>query len=924
MPTFATTKVSERDQEYEMPIMTSQYIPNTEQTGINDCYILNTGFSIWAMDWCPTPSYKPDEKKKDVDYVAIGGLPETAETSIAQDQIYPLGKQDAQANMIQLWSMNCRTNDEGELQDEPSAYLTMCILHHYGAVLDLKWCPTGGLMKADSNGGSLARLGVLAGAFNDGTIRIFNVPDPSSLRDHLGMVTPGGSSPETIYIQYSEPYATLRLGDVNFMSINWGTAQRLAAGVTNGTVAVWDMNSMLSQPKETLLEKDSEYFDPIYLPQVHDVCVRTVDWLRSYDPEVLPWIIVTSGYDGHVRYTDLHDPFAQIDIKTILGVPMASVCIPWAEGTVYVDIDFGAKIDQLYLESRGFRLFNAKGTIWDFSYSDYQPFLAAAISDGRVKISNPAYKARRGYGMIQNHVYQIEEVSGNGGNAESNASTGKEDISEEAGQSQEKKEQVIRYTEGEEKEYISKSDGFLDFYGYNVAIQKVQWSRSYHSAAWLASGSAGGMVRVDNTMLRMEEGGSDNKIKYGPEPYIIKKRMANGAKYDEQGRRIGIDGQPVKIGRPKKPEAETYRGRIAIAKREKEARSLEDDQSGTTASGGNNKPTKGKGKGKANAKANAKGKGKKSATEGADEDDEAEDAGDVEEAGGGEDGVEESGDTSLSLTRKGSGLSSSLKIAPIFTRVRSTRGSAAAPAAAAAADQGEESIEHEAGVEEIEEDSHDQAESSSAAVAPRAVWHEEPTTPKRPRGRPRKDVSNPTQTKNLSVLSMMKSMTGPSQAEASVESETPSTDIDGDIAMAEEESGPPAPPEQHEDQDMQEAGNEVDISTSKSRKGKEKKVTTAPSEKTVGKLPPRVKGARAAVSKKAVADQEDGVQDTVDEEPESSRQAGTTPSSRASSVAPDSPRKKRGPSSAKKRKDEELKKQNQSLMDMWGPGRSKK
>jgi hypothetical protein len=41
------------------------------------------------------------------------------------------------------------------------------------------------------------------------------------------------------------------------MSINWGTSERLAAGVTNGTVAVWDMKTMLSQSKETLAEKDS-------------------------------------------------------------------------------------------------------------------------------------------------------------------------------------------------------------------------------------------------------------------------------------------------------------------------------------------------------------------------------------------------------------------------------------------------------------------------------------------------------------------------------------------------------------------------------------------------------------------------------------------------------------------------------------------
>lgn len=72
------------------------------------------------------------------------------------------------------------------------------------------------------------------------------------------------------------------------------------------------------------------------------------------------------------------------------------------------------------------------------------------------------------------------------------------------------------------------------------------------------------MVRIDNTMLHKEEGGSGNKIKYGPEPYILKRRKANKV-YDEQGRRVGADGQPVKLGRPRKPEAETTRGRKRIA-----------------------------------------------------------------------------------------------------------------------------------------------------------------------------------------------------------------------------------------------------------------------------------------------------------------------------------------------------------------------
>jgi hypothetical protein len=41
------------------------------------------------------------------------------------------------------------------------------------------------------------------------------------------------------------------------MSLAWGTINRLAAGATNGTAAVWDMSSILDKSKETLAEKDN-------------------------------------------------------------------------------------------------------------------------------------------------------------------------------------------------------------------------------------------------------------------------------------------------------------------------------------------------------------------------------------------------------------------------------------------------------------------------------------------------------------------------------------------------------------------------------------------------------------------------------------------------------------------------------------------
>ncbi|KAG0370199.1 hypothetical protein BGZ54_007308 [Gamsiella multidivaricata] len=781
LPVLATTKIYARDGEFEMLTMASHYVETTTKAGVNDCYVLNAGFSVWAMDWCPLPSYDRNNEAGNKSYVAIGGFPDTAENCIKRDQLYPLGKQDAHPNMIQLWSMNCKTNDQGELRGAPSAYLDMCILHPYGAVLDLKWCPTGGWMETDTESmepGDLTRLGILAASFSDGSIRIFSVPEPSSIRGHKGTEIPEGSTPETLY-----------------------------------------------------------------------------NWVRSCDAESVPWVVVTSGYDGRVRYTDLHDCFTQIDIKTILGVPMTSICIPWAEATIYVDVDFGAKIDQLYRETHGFRLFNAKGTIWDFSYSDYQPFLAAAVSDGRVKIANPAYKVKRGYGMVQNHIYQLEEVAGDVQNGLGEAEQREEEVDTE-------NISVFRYNEGEEKEYLSKTDGFLNFYGANVAIQKVQWSRCYHSAAWLASGSAGGIVRIDNTMLRKEEGGYGNKIKYAPEPYILKKRMALG-KVDELGRRLNSDGQPVKLGRPKTGTTKETGGpasRRALPKNTRSKSKVNQNDSSDQEEGDDHT------RGDTNAK----------------------------DVSGSQPG------SSVSSAEKRA-IRQSTRLAPIFTRTLSTTTTTNSVDVDVAADVSMDG--------EQAESSSQQASSSSKppSDAPAPPTPSEPVPPKKPRGRPRKHpaptAAAETASSSQNILSVMK----PSVVSlaSSTVATAPATTESGVEANVDKDETSQAAPDFEMQGGEEEAALSTTIATSVER-AKKTKVAAA-------------KGKRAANAKPP--SEEVSVEENQQAE-ESSQPLGS--SSRASSVTPDSPRKKRGPYKTKKRV-EELNKQNRSLKDFWGgaAGKSK-
>ncbi|KAF9996841.1 hypothetical protein BGZ65_007578, partial [Modicella reniformis] len=123
LPILTTTRIHSRGKDLDMSTMSAQYFESTSTTGINDTYIINAGFSVWAIDWCPLPSYNKDDADDDEDeeeeaggenknYVAIGGFPDTAENCNARDQLYPLGKQDAHPNIIQIWNMNCNTNDQ--------------------------------------------------------------------------------------------------------------------------------------------------------------------------------------------------------------------------------------------------------------------------------------------------------------------------------------------------------------------------------------------------------------------------------------------------------------------------------------------------------------------------------------------------------------------------------------------------------------------------------------------------------------------------------------------------------------------------------------------------------------------------------------------------------------------------------------------
>lgn len=74
---------------------------------------------------------------------------------------------------IQIW--NCGKLDSAQ-GASTMPVLEMSLAHEHGRMWSLAWCPSGCY---DSN-----RLGLLAAACSDGTVRIFSVPHPSNMSPH--------------------------------------------------------------------------------------------------------------------------------------------------------------------------------------------------------------------------------------------------------------------------------------------------------------------------------------------------------------------------------------------------------------------------------------------------------------------------------------------------------------------------------------------------------------------------------------------------------------------------------------------------------------------------------------------------------------------------------------------------------------------
>ncbi|KAG0230831.1 hypothetical protein BGW42_000656 [Actinomortierella wolfii] len=544
-------------------------------------FIANTGLSILAMDWAPLPDDSDvftRSTESTMDYVAVGGTPLSL-GGVGSTEPPVLSATESYPNVIQIWGINCQSDDNNTDDDMQSANqslvrLEMVILQSYGAVLDLKWCSIGGHLEAGAGRSTLDRLGILAASFGDGTIRFFIVPTPFSLRKHLGQKK-GNRQP--LYVEFDRPFATFKLDGALALSIAWGTEKRFAAGGSDGRIYVWDTESLFGSYSRDMNDDDPDLLLPYFVVDVHTQGVRCIDWARTSDGQV-PYHIISAGMEGKFKYTDIRDVGFVSVLRSYQYIPYALAFVPWLNAYIYAEPDKAGRFEMITanLPAPNIRFLAPPGNIWSMTYSDFHPYIAAGSDGGATYYANATYNAPRTFITPQTRVFGgriiVESTEEDGDNAgresdlveqtrrafesmEQEAAeldtvefaVGEGDAGEDLSESAIRRRNGKIYAmQGKDTMTIKHAEAVLpDIFLFppSICVRRVQWSRNYHSATWLASGIANGLLRIDNC-------------------------RAAATRQKPSTSRDKVTGAPKKLGRPRKDPSITQAEK---ARREKEA-----------------------------------------------------------------------------------------------------------------------------------------------------------------------------------------------------------------------------------------------------------------------------------------------------------------------------------------------------------------
>jgi transcription factor C subunit 6 len=455
-------------------------------------FVLNLGAKVNCLDWAPNQN-GPNQ------YLAASVLTEQQPSIVSFEapEAPAFTPQPPRKSNIQVWKF--RKSTEGYVDTDSTPELGLVLCTNWGDVRVLKWCP----MPYASNKQTDGHLGLLAGVWSDGAIRVLSI---SLSQDH--------SRPRFIHIKQA-PFESKPPGTI-CTCVSWISSTRIAAGCANGCIAVWDVAHAVhptsSNPR------------PIIYSSVSSTYILSI--LTCYPSH--PNLIVTASMAGIISMTDLSRSGQSLvsQVNTVSGtrIRMGHPLLVWNDfGQIAIHADDTSTIKGSTLRRFFAKLVlaKAKSNATSIASSPCHPFILVGCANGEVFSTNPLNKVTDS-GRSETwqqawfaHEWRRPETQAGVGNTASTIA-----ISLQATTSAGTDRAVIgsngisRFIEGLKAEFVPLAgDGhnqnhnrhygtaFTTVYEENSAITAVAWNPNLHVGGWAAAGMGDGLLRVEDIAI---------------------------------------------------------------------------------------------------------------------------------------------------------------------------------------------------------------------------------------------------------------------------------------------------------------------------------------------------------------------------------------------------------------------------------------
>ncbi|XP_051501296.1 general transcription factor 3C polypeptide 2-like [Myxocyprinus asiaticus] len=476
------------------------------------------GGPVRSMEWCPCPDGAAGTK-----YAAIY-------CHKGMDDRHKINQLHTGPVLLQLWdfgSLQCKS------RPSTAPHLAYALAIDDGCIWNIKWCPAGVWEQPSTSRKTLqmARLGLLAAAFSNGTIRVYSLPHPEALTAHH--LTKGGPS-QALLICRVKPVLTLKMGSSQAdhkgqsgmcFAMDWLYVKPhnlLAAGFYDGVVGLWDLAS--KSPLLKVKSSDGFFFlYPYHCFLAHDESIRTLCWCRASSN-----LLVTVGDDRMAKMWDLRKTYVPLfAVKRCLspevywplfwsGIFIAQECCYATFGQHGVHY-----FDSGYLGIRPFFVCPRRATLWSLSMSDWINAVAVGDNSGDCLFSlipqmnsDPSSMRRRRFSVYRTDQVQFQPGQRPGDEKEEEEEEG-ESVTSIPGQEPRSYKGAIKkyylhfhdmdlgnFAKCDERpmtKHMQQAENKGDIKVEQMplsALYKVRFNPNMDAYTWVLSGGQSGLVRV--------------------------------------------------------------------------------------------------------------------------------------------------------------------------------------------------------------------------------------------------------------------------------------------------------------------------------------------------------------------------------------------------------------------------------------------